>query len=45
MSAMDAGCDMSTLSVHKTGGSLTQSSVLLINTDKVSQYEINKAYK
>lgn len=44
MSAMDAGCDMSTLSVHKTGGSLTQSSVLLINTDKVSQYEINKAY-
>ncbi len=44
MSAMDAGCDMSTLSVHKTGGSLTQSSVLLINTDLVSPYEITKSY-
>lgn len=44
ISAMDAGCDISTLSVHKTGGSLTQSSVLLINTERVTEYEINKAY-
>ena len=44
ISAMAAGADMSTLSVHKTGGSLTQSSVLLINTDRVSDYELNKAY-
>lgn len=44
ISAMEAGCDISTLSVHKTGGSLTQSSVLLINTERVTEYEINKAY-
>lgn len=44
ISAMDAGADISTLSVHKTGGSLTQSSVLLVNTDRVTPYEINKAY-
>ncbi|MCL2620004.1 MAG: aminotransferase class I/II-fold pyridoxal phosphate-dependent enzyme [Defluviitaleaceae bacterium] len=29
MSAMDAGADMSAVSVHKSGGSLTQSSILL----------------
>ncbi|MBR1582082.1 MAG: aminotransferase class I/II-fold pyridoxal phosphate-dependent enzyme [Bacilli bacterium] len=44
LSGISAGCDMCTLSMHKTGGSLTQSSVLLIKTDKVSNYEINKAY-
>ena len=44
MCAMKAGVDISTLSVHKTGGSLTQSSVLLINTDLVSDYEINKSF-
>ena len=31
ISAMEAGADMSCISLHKTGGSLTQSSVLLIN--------------
>lgn len=31
LSAMHAGADMSTISMHKTGGSLTQSSVLLLN--------------
>lgn len=30
-SAMEAGADMATISLHKTGGSLTQSSVLLLN--------------
>ncbi len=44
MSAISCGADISTLSVHKTGGSLTQSSVLLINTDRVTSYEINKSY-
>ena len=33
ISAMDAGASMSSVSVHKTGGSLTQSSLLLINKD------------
>ena len=44
MCGRKAGVDISTLSVHKTGGSLTQSSVLLINTDLVSDYEINKSF-
>lgn len=40
---MEAGADMSTLSIHKTGGSLTQSSVLLIKGNLVSEYDINKS--
>ena len=31
MSAMDAGADMAAVSMHKSGGSLTQSSMLLVN--------------
>lgn len=31
--AMDAGADMSAVSLHKTGGSLTQSSLLLVGRD------------
>ncbi|CAA6806945.1 MAG: Arginine decarboxylase (EC [uncultured Campylobacterales bacterium] len=31
ISAMEAGADMSAISMHKTGGSLTQSSILLMN--------------
>ena len=41
VSAMAAGCDMAAVSIHKTGGSLTQSSVLLtrkpVNPDYVRQ--------
>ena len=41
ISAMDAGADMSAVSMHKTGGSLTQSSILLadesINADYLRQ--------
>lgn len=33
--AMHLGADMSAVSVHKTGGSLTQSSMLLVNTKNV----------
>ena len=33
ISAMEAGADMAAVSMHKTGGSLTQSSFLLINND------------
>ncbi|MEG0663496.1 MAG: aminotransferase class I/II-fold pyridoxal phosphate-dependent enzyme [Clostridia bacterium] len=33
MNAMEAGADMAAVSMHKTGGSLTQSSFLLINND------------
>ena len=34
--AMHLGADMSAVSVHKTGGSLTQSSLLLINKERVN---------
>ena len=41
ISAMDAGADMAAISMHKTGGSLTQSSILLsgerVNSDYVRQ--------
>lgn len=41
VSAMEAGADMAAVSMHKTGGSLTQSSILLrgekINADYVRQ--------
>ena len=41
VAAMDAGADMAAISMHKTGGSLTQSSILLsgerINADYVRQ--------
>lgn len=41
VSAMEAGCDMAAVSMHKTGGSLTQSSMLLtkntVNADYVRQ--------
>lgn len=34
--AMHLGADMSAVSVHKTGGSLTQSSLLLANTERIN---------
>ena len=41
ISAMEAGADMAAISMHKTGGSLTQSSILLsgerVNSDYVRQ--------
>jgi arginine/lysine/ornithine decarboxylase len=40
ISAMDAGADMSTISFHKTGGSLTQSSVLLMNDGIVDKNHV-----
>ena len=33
VSAMDAGADMASVSMHKSGGSLTQSSFLLVNNE------------
>jgi lysine decarboxylase len=38
ISAMEAGADMAAVSMHKTGGSLTQSSILLVNNDVNSDY-------
>lgn len=38
ISAMEAGADMSGVSVHKTGGSLTQSAILLCNSSVNAGY-------
>ncbi len=38
ISAMDAGADMSAVSMHKSGGSLTQSSLLLLNNSIDERY-------
>ena len=38
MSAMDAGADMAAVSMHKSGGSLTQSSLLLIGKEINPEY-------
>lgn len=38
--SMSLGADMATISVHKTGGSLTQSSILLHNDGLVSKYKV-----
>ncbi len=35
VSGMEAGADFSAVSLHKTGGSLTQSSALIINTKRI----------
>lgn len=42
MSGMQAGADMSSVSLHKTGGSLTQSSALLIKTDRIDGRYVRK---
>lgn len=43
ISAMDAGADMASVSFHKTGGSLTQSSVLLLKSKFVKKADVQKA--
>ena len=43
MSAMDAGADLSSVSFHKTGGSLTQSSVLLLKSKLIDRASVQKA--
>ena len=40
--AMALGADMSAVSIHKTGGSLTQSSVLLLNHGLIKQQKVKK---
>ena len=42
-SAMQCGADVSSVSFHKTGGSLTQSSVLLLKSEIISAREIQKS--
>lgn len=42
VSAMDAGADMASVSFHKTGGSLTQSSVLLLKSKIIKRVDVQK---
>ncbi len=42
ISAMDAGADISSVSFHKTGGSLTQSSVLLLKSNLVDVFKVQR---
>lgn len=43
LSAMEAGADMSAVSLHKTGGSLTQSSALIIKENIINRKDVRKA--
>ncbi|HBF68861.1 MAG TPA: agmatine deiminase [Firmicutes bacterium] len=43
ISAMDAGADMASVSFHKTGGSLTQSSVLLLKSKAINKIDLQKS--
>lgn len=43
LSAMQAGADMAATSVHKLGGSLTQSSVLNVRTDRIDLGRVQTA--
>lgn len=43
MSAMEAGADMSAISLHKTGGSMTQSSALLLKSDCIDHDTVRQA--
>lgn len=42
LSGMQAGADMSSVSLHKTGGSLTQSSALLIKSQRIDSAYVRK---
>ncbi len=43
-SAMECGVDISSLSIHKNSGSLTQSSVILVKGKRVDVSEVKRAY-
>lgn len=43
-SAMDAGADLSILSIHKTGGSLTQSSMILGKGDLIDWHRVTRVF-
>ncbi len=43
MTAMDAGADMSAASFHKTNGSLTQSSVLLLKGNRYTREDVQRS--
>lgn len=44
LSAMEAGADISVLSMHKNSGSLTQTSMILTQGNRINFTEVKKAY-
>lgn len=44
ISAMDAGCDITAMSMHKNGGSLTQTSLILTKGDRIDFSEVKRAF-
>lgn len=44
ISAMDAGCDISAMSMHKNSGSLTQTSFILLKGNRINYYDVKKAF-
>lgn len=43
-SAMEAGADITAMSMHKNSGSLTQTSMILMQGDRVDYYEVKRAF-
>ncbi|MGL5347959.1 MAG: aminotransferase class I/II-fold pyridoxal phosphate-dependent enzyme [Peptostreptococcaceae bacterium] len=43
ISSMDAGADIAAVSIHKTGGALTQASAILVNTENVDSKKIQQS--
>ncbi len=44
ISAMDAGADITAMSMHKNSGSLTQTSMILLQGERVDYYEVKRAF-
>ena len=44
ISAMDAGADITAMSMHKNSGSLTQTSLLLVKGDRVNYSDVKRAF-
>lgn len=44
MSAMDAGADITAMSMHKNSGSLTQTSLILTKGDRINYSEVKRAF-
>jgi arginine/lysine/ornithine decarboxylase len=43
LTSMEAGADLSTISMHKTGGSMTQSAVMLLKGTKIDPKQVKQA--
>lgn len=44
LSAMEADCDITAMSMHKNSGSLTQTSLILLKGNRVDYYDVKRAF-